>query len=124
MTKVMMRAHHYPTDIWSGLVLVERKWLPELARDIEAFIASAPHPRINFFVYFVPKKLLPSLLEEPEPDAGDVIVLHVYDAFGESHGREAFKWALGKPGTIDRTRVTNMRGVLDMQSEVDTFHHL
>ena len=117
MTKAVLRAHHYPTKIWSGLVLVERKWLPELMQDIDAFVSSTPHPRINFFVYFVPKKLLPNVLEEPEPDAGDVVVLHVYDALGESHGRAAFKWALEKPGTIDKTRVTNMSGILAMQSK-------
>ena len=96
-------------------MLVDRKWLPDLTRDIEAFVASAPHPRINFFLYHVPKRLLHLVHEAPEPDAGDIIPLHVYDEFGEAHGREAFKWALEKPGALDRTRVTNMRGILDMQ---------
>lgn len=91
MTKVILRAHYYPTDIWSGLVFVDRKWLPDLTRDIEAFVASAPHPRINFFLYHMPKRLLDLVHEAPEPDAGDIIALHVYDAFGEAHGREAFK---------------------------------
>lgn len=117
MTKVVLRAHPYPTDIWSGLVLVRRRWLSELIDEMDSFVASRPHPRVCFFMFIVPEKLLFTYLEAPEPDTGDMVLFHVYDAFGEQHGREAFRWLLDKPGVIDRTRVTNMRGVVDMESK-------
>lgn len=117
MTKVILRAHPYPTDIWSGLVLVPRKWLPQLIDEMDDFVTSRPHPRVCFFMFLVPERLLFTFLEEPEPDASDMVLFHVYDALGEQHGRRAFNWVLEKSGAIDRTKVTNMRGVVDMESE-------
>ncbi|GKT59898.1 cysteine desulfurase [Colletotrichum tofieldiae] len=116
VTKVLLRAHPYPTDIWSGMVLVPRKTLPQLVDKIYTFNQSVPHPKVNYFVYLMPKQLLFTVLEEVEPDAEDSIVFHVYDALGEKHGRDIFKWVLQMPGAIDRTTVTNMKGILNMQS--------
>ncbi|KZL73713.1 FAD binding domain-containing protein [Colletotrichum tofieldiae] len=118
VTKVLLRAHPYPTDIWSGMVLVPRKTLPQLVDKIYTFNQSVPHPKVNYFVYLMPKQLLFTVLEEVEPDAEDSIVLHVYDALGEKHGRDIFKWVLQMPGAIDRTTVTNMKGILNMQRNV------
>ncbi|TDZ16595.1 6-hydroxy-D-nicotine oxidase [Colletotrichum orbiculare MAFF 240422] len=115
ITKILLRAHYYPTNIWSGMVLVPRKWLPQLVDEIVEFNNSVPHPKVTYFVYFLPERLLPTILEQEEPEAGDAIIFHVYDALGEEHGRKAFGWVLDKPGAIDRTRVTNMKGVVDMQ---------
>lgn len=119
ITKVLLRAHQYPTDIWSGTVLVPRQWLPQLVDEICSFNNSFPHPKVNYFVYLLPKQLLYTVLENDEPEVGDSIVFHLYDALGEEHGRTIFDWVLAKPGMIDRTRVTNMKGVIAMQS---TFH--
>lgn len=115
VTKVLLRAHYYPTKIWSGLVLVPRKWLPQLIEEMVEFNRSVPHPKVTYFMYIVPKRLLHTILEKEEPDAGDSVIFHVYDALGEAHGRSAFRWALEKPGAIDRTRVTNMKGIVDIQ---------
>ncbi|KAL0943037.1 cysteine desulfurase [Colletotrichum truncatum] len=115
ITKVLLRAHHYPTNIWSGLVLVPRKWLTQLIDEMIEFNNSKPHPKVTYFVYFMPKRLLHTVLEQDEPDAEDSVIFHVYDALGEEHGRSLFRWVLEKPGAIDRTRVTNMKGVVDMQ---------
>ncbi|KAI8176168.1 6-hydroxy-D-nicotine oxidase [Colletotrichum sp. SAR 10_65] len=115
ITKVMLRAHQYPTDIWSGLVMVPRKWLPQLIDEMVEFNHSVPHPKITYFMYLLPERLLHTILEQEEPDAGDAVIFHVYDALGEKHGRAAFSWVLDKPGAIDRTRITNMKGVVDMQ---------
>jgi hypothetical protein len=117
MTKVILRAHPYPTDIWSGLVLVPRKWLSQLIDEMDDCVTSRPHPRVCFFMFLVPERLLFTFLEEPEPEASDMVFFHVYDALGEQHGRRAFSWVLEKPGAIDRTKVRNMRGVVDMESE-------
>lgn len=72
--------------------------------------------RVTYFMYLCPKRLLPSILEKEEPNAGDSVILHVYDALGETHGRRTFAWALNKPDILDRTRVTNMAGITKMQS--------
>ncbi|WYZ41152.1 hypothetical protein EsH8_V_000047 [Colletotrichum jinshuiense] len=119
ITKVLLRAHQYPTDIWSGAVLVPRQWLPQLVDEICSFNRSFPHPKVNYFVYLLPKQLLYTVLENDEPEAGDSIVFHLYDALGEEHGRTIFYWVLAKPGVIDRTRVTNMKGVIAMQRNAD-----
>ncbi|KAF6822877.1 cysteine desulfurase [Colletotrichum musicola] len=121
ITKVLLRAHYYPTKIWSGLVLVPRKWLPLLIDEMVEFNHSVPHPKVTYFMYIVPKRLLHTVLEQEEPDAGDSVIFHVYDALGETHGRSAFRWALEKPGAIDRTRVTNMKGIVDMQRNAAVF---
>ncbi|KAF9880564.1 cysteine desulfurase [Colletotrichum karsti] len=115
ITKVLLRAHQYPTDIWSGLVLVPRKYLPQLIDEMVEFNRSFPHPKITYFMYIMPERLLHTVLEQEEPNASDSVIFHVYDALGEAHGRSAFRWVLDKPGAIDRTRITNMKGVVDMQ---------
>ncbi|KAH9895437.1 hypothetical protein F4778DRAFT_272429 [Xylariomycetidae sp. FL2044] len=118
MTNVILKAHRYPIDIWSGLILVPRRHLRQLASDIETFTTSTLDPKITFFMYLAPRMLLPIILEKPEndKDAEDMFILHVYDALGEEHGRKAFSWALDKSGTIDRTTITTMKGVVDMQA--------
>lgn len=83
---------------------------------MDVFNRAEQHPKVAYFMYLCPKRLLPSILEETEPNAGDSVLFHVYDALGEAHGRLTFAWALSKPDTIDRTRVTNMRGITKMQS--------
>ena len=74
------------------------------------------HPKVTYFMYLCPERLLPSILEEDERNAGDSVIFHLYDALGEEHGRRTFAWALDKPDSIDRTRVTNMKGITKMQS--------
>ncbi|KAL1862891.1 hypothetical protein Daus18300_008221 [Diaporthe australafricana] len=121
VTKVLLRAHPYPEDIWSGIVLVPRKWLPQLIKDMGEFNEREQHPKVTYFMYLCPKRLLPAVLEEDEPNAGDSVLFHLYDALGEEHGRLTFAWALDKAGTIDRTRVTNMKGITKMQRTADIF---
>ncbi|KAM5377878.1 hypothetical protein ACJZ2D_004782 [Fusarium nematophilum] len=91
MTKAVLRAHPYSTAIWSGVILL-------------------------------PQFLLPTILDEHQLQSvnGDMVALHVYDGCGESHGREVFHWALQMPGAIDRTVVTDMKGIVDMQHNVTT----
>ncbi|KAH7009157.1 hypothetical protein B0J12DRAFT_752280 [Macrophomina phaseolina] len=119
MTKVVLRAHYYPTEIWSGMIIISRRHALSLANHIEKYLALHPHPKVNFFMYLVPERLLSTYLEVDESFQEDVFVLHVYDALGEKHGREVFRWALDIKGAIDRTRVTNMRGIVEMQHAAD-----
>lgn len=119
MTKVVLRAHQYPTRIWSGMILIPKDHLQALASKIHDFISKPQHPKLNFLTFVVQQHLLPAVLETDQLSAftGDVIVLQVYDACGENHGREAFRWALEMPGAIDKTRVGDIKSVLDMQSK-------
>jgi hypothetical protein len=122
MTKVVLRAHYYPTNIWSGMIVVPRRHARAIVADIDKHFASHPHPKVNFFMYIVPERLLHTVLGD-ETFREDVFVLHVYDAFGEKHGRETFRWALEVEGAIDRTRVTNMRGIVDLQRKCTSINN-
>ena len=68
--------------------------------------------KIAMFCYLMQKDKLKFIGAED-----DCIVIHVVDHEGEEHGRsdQGFKWALDIPGAIDKTRVTNIRGVAQMQ---------
>ncbi|KAH8901072.1 FAD binding domain-containing protein [Thozetella sp. PMI_491] len=120
MTKVVLRAHYYPTDIWSGMILVPRTDLKEVARHASGFLAKPQHPKISLMIYLIGKHMLRNMLDEKDLEKvkGDMIAFHVYDACGEAHGRDAFRWALELPGAIDRTLVTDTKGVVDMQRNV------
>lgn len=120
MTRVVLQAHSYPANIWSGMILIPRDQLSGLARCIADFISRPQHPKLNFLLYMVREALLPTVLPEGQLQSvkGDMLALHAYDACGEYHGRQAFHWALNMPGAIDLTTVTNMKGVVDMQRNV------
>jgi hypothetical protein len=70
------------------------------------------------FLYVMKKKLLASLGNIDS----DMLVIHAYDANGEAHGRESFRWALSIPGAIDQTRVTTFAGVIQLQGLGVPFH--
>jgi len=69
-------------------------------------------PKVSLFVYLLKKEYLGF----GEAD-DDMIVLHVFDALGEKHGRsdEAFGWALKLPGSMDHTEVKSLLDVSLMQ---------
>jgi hypothetical protein len=69
------------------------------------------------FLYVMKKKLLASLGDIDS----DMLVIHAYDANGEAHGRESFRWALDIPGAIDQTKVTTFVGVIELQG-MPPFH--
>jgi hypothetical protein len=70
--------------------------------------------KIAMFCYLMQKDKLKFIGAED-----DCLVIHVVDSEGEAHGRseKGFKWALEIPGVIDKTRVTNIRGVAQMQGK-------
>ncbi|CAN9442098.1 unnamed protein product [Alternaria alternata] len=63
------------------------------------------------------RSLLQTILKEDQMQSvqGEMIAVHVYDACGEAHGRDAFRWVLNLEGAIDLTVVTDTKGVVDMQ---------
>ncbi|KAI1029281.1 hypothetical protein LB504_010717 [Fusarium proliferatum] len=117
MTKAIVRAHPYSTAIWSGMILIPRKDLREMAQLMVDFISKPQHPKVNCLAYLVQEFMYLKILNEEQLRSveGDMLALHVFDGCGETHGREAFKWALDMRGSIDLTTVTDMKGVVDMQ---------
>lgn len=67
-----------------------------MIQEMGEFNQREQHPKVTYFMYLCPKRLLPAVLEEDEPDVGDSVLLHLYDALGEDHGRLTFAWALNK----------------------------
>jgi hypothetical protein len=45
----------------------------------------------------------------------DALVFHVFDASGEEHGRQTFKWALDLPGAQDFTKMGTILEVIRIQ---------
>ncbi|KAM0378381.1 hypothetical protein ACHAPY_006069 [Fusarium culmorum] len=48
----------------------------------------------------------------------DALVFHVFDASGEEHGRQTFKWALDLPGAQDFTKMGTILEVIRIQDRV------
>jgi hypothetical protein len=71
------------------------------------------------FLYCLRKELLTGL-----GATGDMLVVHVYDALGEKHGRseEGFKWALDIEGAIDMTKELTLKEVSNLQGELFILH--
>ena len=116
ITKLYLRAHYYPTHVWSGMILVPRSQSESLLADVEAFLDTKPHPKVNMFIYFCPERLLHTILEPGQPvPKDDVVIIHAYDAFGEAHGRKTFEWALKREGVIDQTKVVDTVELMKMQ---------
>jgi hypothetical protein len=118
VTKFKLQAFKYPRNIWAGPILLSQKYLPQIAKGIGGMSdRKNTDPKIGLFVYLLRKELLGF------GDAGDdMIVLHVFDALGEEHGRseEGFAWALNLPGVIDHTEVKSLMGVSLMQEQIAT----
>lgn len=76
------------------------------------------------FLYVIRKSLLETI-----GAFQDMLVVHAYDANGEEHGRETFKWVLDIPGAVDQTGITDLEGVTKLQRTPSTLslgmtHHL
>lgn len=110
--EVKLRVFPYPQNIWAGQILIPRKGLQQVAEGIANFVAQPVDPKITMFLYVVKGKLLESVGTK-----SDMLVIHAFDAHGEEHGRANFQWALNIPGAIDKTIITNLAGVANLQGE-------
>lgn len=45
----------------------------------------------------------------------DALVFHIFDASGEEHGRQTFKWAFDLPGAQDFTKMGTILEVIRIQ---------
>ncbi|KAE8372683.1 FAD-binding domain-containing protein [Aspergillus bertholletiae] len=115
VVQVVLRAFPYPQNIWAGPIMIPRQQLQLVAERIARFFSEPVDPKIGMFLYFVKKDLLASL----GADSG-MLVIHAFDAHGEAHGRASFQWALDIPGAVDRTKITTLAGVAELQSKMDT----
>ncbi|PSN68843.1 FAD-binding domain-containing protein [Corynespora cassiicola Philippines] len=105
VTAFKFRAHKYPQDIYSGMIMFPRDALDVLAKKVPEFEVNNTDPKVAMHFYcldltngaFVGKPTVPGL------------ALTVYDAHGETHGRELFKWALEIPGAKEMTKSMTYR---------------
>ncbi|KAL5335049.1 FAD-binding domain-containing protein [Aspergillus crustosus] len=111
--QVKLRVFPYPQNIWAGSILVPRERLPEIAAGIASFLARPVDPKITMLLYAVKGRLLESIGTD-----ADMLIIHAFDANGEAHGRDSFKWALDIPGAIDQTKVMTLAGVASLQDQV------
>ncbi|KAF2873051.1 cysteine desulfurase [Massariosphaeria phaeospora] len=115
VTAFKLRAYKYPKTVYSGMILFPREALDVLAQKVPEFEASNTDPKIAMHFYcldmtngaFVGKPSVPGL------------GLLVYDAYGEDHGRKAFKWALDIPGATDTTQALSYRQVNQLNDSIE-----
>lgn len=109
----MLRVFPYPQNIWTGSILVPSEHLEQVAEGVSNFASHESDPKVTMFLYVLKEKVLKSIAPEAK---SDMMVIHAFDANGEAHGRESFKWALDIPGAIDQTKMSTLAGVADLQS--------
>lgn len=125
VTKVILRAHPYTTKIWAGNIIVSRRELPRIAKGIAELMEQNKDPAVTGFLFLLNQKMSESMRGKGEGKGDyshdDKLLIYAYDAHGEEHGREAFRFALDAPGAIDKTKVTNVQGVVNGQGECFLF---
>ena len=108
VTAFKLKVYQYPQDIYTGSISFPRSSLPELAQAVTRFAAKMDeYPRTAFFLYNLDLMEGAWIGAEPNPGIG----IWLFDANGEEHGRDAFKWALEIDGAIDKTKVAPLRDV-------------
>ncbi|EXJ76697.1 uncharacterized protein A1O5_01205 [Cladophialophora psammophila CBS 110553] len=97
-----LRVHKYTSSIYTGSIIFPNDSLAELAKAVSDFTRRTRDPKMAMHVFCL--DLAHAALTGQNPAAGIMIV--VYDANGEAHGRsdEGFGWALGVKGAVDKTR--------------------
>ena len=116
MTAFKLRAYRYSQSIFAGPIFLPKVTLPEIGRAVADFTQRSHDGKVAMFLYVLKKELLKSMGVEQ-----DMLVVHAFDSHGEEHGRsiEGFGWALGLKGAIDGTKIMNLKGVADLQGEMD-----
>lgn len=99
---VKVRVYKYSNSIYSGNIVFPNEALPELAKAISDFARRKSDRKMAMHLYCL--DLAHAALTGQSPAPGIMIV--VYDANGEAHGRsdEGFGWALKIKGAVDNTR--------------------
>jgi hypothetical protein len=123
VTAVKLKVHKYSQSVYCGSVIIPNHALPELARGAAAFTRRVSDPKMAMHLFCLDLSHAAFTGQAPQP--GIMIVL--YDANGEAHGRsdEGFGWALKIGGAVDNTRSMSFREANQSQGQLfsDPFHN-
>ncbi|KAF2116760.1 cysteine desulfurase [Lophiotrema nucula] len=112
-TAFKFRAHKYPQKVYSGMILYPREALSALAKAVPKFADENTDPKVAMHFYCLDMTNGAFVGQPSVPGLG----LLIYDAHGEEHGRETFKWALDIPGATDTTAGMSYRQVNQLSGE-------
>ncbi|KAJ9602207.1 hypothetical protein H2200_013327 [Cladophialophora chaetospira] len=103
VTAVKLKVHKYTNLVYSGSIVIPNEALPELAQAATQFAQRTQDPKMAMHIFCL--DLAHAALSGQDPSPGIMVV--VYDANGEAHGRsdEGFGWALKIKGVVDNTRI-------------------
>ena len=95
LAALKFRARKYPTEVFAGVISYPMTALKEVSQRLSAFVHQQHDPRVVCMAFFANPKL--SWFPAPES-----IMLMLYDAHGEAHGRgpEGFEWAFEIEGAM------------------------
>jgi FAD/FMN-containing dehydrogenase len=115
VTKFKVRCHPYPTEIYSGMIMVPLEQIEEIAKRVSAFARRLEDPKMAMHVFLGD---FAGSAAQGKPATPSIMFL-VYDAHGEMHGRSeaGFKWALEIEGAIDASSAMTLQRVLNTQSK-------
>ncbi|KIX94202.1 uncharacterized protein Z520_10229 [Fonsecaea multimorphosa CBS 102226] len=116
VVSLKLRVHKYTDSIYTGNILFPNDSLAELAKTVSEFTRRTQDPKMAMHLFCL--DLAHAALTGQNPAPGILIV--VYDANGEAHGRsdEGFGWALKIKGAVDNTRSMTFAEANQQQGEV------
>ena len=102
-----LRVFKYTNSIYSGNIVLPNEALPAVAKAISDWTHRTHDPKTAMHLYCIDLAHAAWTGQSPTPG----IMVMVYDANGETHGRSAdgFGWALEIPGAVDNTRAMTFR---------------
>jgi hypothetical protein len=107
VTAFKPRVYKYPASIYSGCITYPQEALPIVAKGVSDFAtrSSGPRTAMHFYCLDLDQGAFTGRKSKPG------IVVFVYDANGEEHGRSdaGFKWALDIEGAVDDTKSLSYR---------------
>ncbi|OAL19553.1 hypothetical protein AYO22_09715 [Fonsecaea multimorphosa] len=115
VVSLKLRVHKYTDSIYTGNILFPNDSLAELAKTVSEFTRRTQDPKMAMHLFCL--DLAHAALTGQNPAPGILIV--VYDANGEAHGRsdEGFGWALKIKGAVDNTRSMTFAEANQQQGE-------
>jgi FAD binding domain len=116
VTKFKLQCHRYPSDIYSGIIIVPIDKIEVVSKAVSTFTSRPEDSKMAMHIFLGDFEGSAAQGKPAKP----AIMLLVYDAHGEVHGRSegGFKWALDIDGAIDMTSVMSHQGVMNLQSKV------
>ncbi|KAH7308908.1 FAD binding domain-containing protein [Stachybotrys elegans] len=119
ITKIIFQLHPISRSIYYGTVIAPMSALTEVTHRISEFSTSTTvDPGVSAFMFIQREKFRAMHESNESKGDGDVLVFQLFDLNGETHGRQAFSWALELPGAKDFTREGSMLDVIKIQDRV------